>query len=261
MKQAAFAGGLGGADPIHELKSWWKNIERYEPLLGYYPKPSKSWLIVKPKNVSLAKEIFADTDLQISTEGHQYLGGYVGSNDGNLNYMQEKVSKWIQELELLSEIARFEPQAAYTAFTAGFKHRFNYHMRVLSNFSDMLEQLDHIINTKFLPAVTEGHQLSTHERELLSLPVRLGGMGIPILSKICEKENANSKLLCESLIDDIVHQNNQHHIPPKSSKEVRNQISKDRHNHQQAMLDEIRIEMSADARLANDLAVLKGSHG
>ena len=52
-------------------------------------------------------------------------------------------------------------------------------------FSDMLEQLDHIINTKFLPAVTEGHQLSTHERELLSLPVRLGGMGIPILSKIC----------------------------------------------------------------------------
>ena len=62
-------------------------------------------------------------------------------------------------------------------------------------------------------------------------------MGTPILSAICENENANYKLL----IDDIVHKNNQHHIPPKSSKELRNQISKDRHNHQQPMLDEIRI--------------------
>ena len=114
MKQAAFADDLGGAGR-------WKNIERYGPLLGYQPKPSKSWFIVKLENLSLAKEIFADTVLIITTEGHQYLGGYMGSNEGNLNYMQDKVSKWIQKLEFLSEIARHEPQAAYKAFTAGFK--------------------------------------------------------------------------------------------------------------------------------------------
>ena len=32
LKQAAFADDLGGAGPIHELKSWWKNIERYMDL-------------------------------------------------------------------------------------------------------------------------------------------------------------------------------------------------------------------------------------
>ena len=69
--------------------------------------------------------------------------------------MQGKINKWIKQLELLSMIVKHEPQAAYSSFTAGFKHRFTYHTRVMSDIDHLLKQIDHIIDTNFLTAITE----------------------------------------------------------------------------------------------------------
>ena len=58
IKHAAFADDLAGAGCLVELKHWWDNIEKYGPLLGYYPKASKSWLIVKPTMLEQAQHFF-----------------------------------------------------------------------------------------------------------------------------------------------------------------------------------------------------------
>ena len=83
----------------------------------------------------------------------------------------------MSQLEVLSNIAKSEPQAAYSAFTAGFQHKLTYFIRTIPDLAEILKPLDDYINDHFLPALTEGHILSDKDRRLLSLPVRLGGLG------------------------------------------------------------------------------------
>ena len=40
--------------------------------VGYYAKPSKSWLIVKKQYLELANQIFADAGVKITTTGKCY---------------------------------------------------------------------------------------------------------------------------------------------------------------------------------------------
>ena len=48
------------------------------PPLGYFPNPQKCWLIVKHEKERLAKEIFSETTINITTEGRKHLGAALG---------------------------------------------------------------------------------------------------------------------------------------------------------------------------------------
>ena len=60
---------------------WWDLVVHYGPFLGYYAKPEKSWLIVKPEHLKLAEEVFEGSGLQITTQGQRHLGAVIGSED------------------------------------------------------------------------------------------------------------------------------------------------------------------------------------
>ena len=44
------------------------------PTYGYYPKPSKSFLIVKQHHKEYAERIFTGSNIKITTEGARHLG-------------------------------------------------------------------------------------------------------------------------------------------------------------------------------------------
>ena len=48
VKQVWYADDSQGAGDIPALKSWWEKVELHGPAFGYYPKASKSLLVVKP---------------------------------------------------------------------------------------------------------------------------------------------------------------------------------------------------------------------
>ena len=77
---------------------------------------------------------FQNTNLNITTEGHKYLGGVIGSN------RYKCVNDWVKQIMVLSEIAKLEPQAAYTSFTAGFINKFTYHIRLIDGIELTLKQ-------------------------------------------------------------------------------------------------------------------------
>ena len=195
IKHVAFADDISGAGKIEQLRKWWENIVTHGPLLGYYPNANKSWLVVKQHLLDEASELFNDTDVNITVEGRKYLGGFIGTIEGKEKYVKKLVQKWSKQLITLSSIAKFEPQAAYAAFVSGFRHRFTYHIRTIPNIVAHLQQVDHIIDHHFIAAITDGHEFSSTERKLFALPVRLGGLGIPILSEICEFEHQSSILM------------------------------------------------------------------
>ena len=47
LVQVAFADDLTGVGTLNNLKTWWENILKYGPYLGYHVSESKSWLITK----------------------------------------------------------------------------------------------------------------------------------------------------------------------------------------------------------------------
>ena len=78
-----------------QLKSWWDKILHYGPLVGYYPKPSKSWLITKPNNLATAEQLFNSTEINITTDGQKYLGGYIGSDSSKAIYIYARKNQQV----------------------------------------------------------------------------------------------------------------------------------------------------------------------
>ena len=74
-----------------------------------------------------------------------------------MKYVQELQDEWLEQLDELTKIAKSEPQAAYAAFTAGFKHKVTYFIRTIPNLKDVLKPLDDALDQKLIPALTEGH--------------------------------------------------------------------------------------------------------
>ena len=259
IKQAAFADDFAGCGKLHQLHTWWKKIEQFGPSLGYYPNALKSWLIVKSHCKTQADSIFADTKINITTEGRKYLGGYIGTSTSRDSYIKTLIQGRINQVENLTQIAYTEPQAAYSAFVAGFQHKLTYHIRTIPEMSNLLAPLDQIINDKFIPAITNGHHCSSEERILLSLPVRLGGMSIPIFADISDREFNNSKLACQQLSRNIKEQNEKYQFDAKMHQQTKINIAKSRDIAYKQFQEKIRINMSTEEKRANDLAQMKGA--
>ena len=90
-KQAAYADDLISAGQLQPLLNWWEYLLKVAPTAGYYPKPSKSWLIVKPVKVELAKQIFRDTKINITSGSQRHLGVAIDSVEVRDVFQKEKV--------------------------------------------------------------------------------------------------------------------------------------------------------------------------
>ena len=138
-------------------------VIHFGPFIGYFAKPSKSWLIVKPKYFDEASVCFKNTGLNITTEGRKHLGALVGSDSFKESYVGDKVKNWIMQIEELSKIAWVEPHLAYCAYVQGFKHKFNYILRTIPDLKRFLLPLDTVINDKFIPVVLNGKIINEKE--------------------------------------------------------------------------------------------------
>ena len=138
----AFADDISGVGKLLFLRVWWDLVNKYGPLLGYYPKASKSWLTVKPQYLHSAKEMFNGTGINITDEGRKHLGAVVGSLEYKEEYMNGKVEGWVSSIRRLSMIARTQPQAAYSCYVKGFTHKFTYFMRTVPDISSLRRPLE-----------------------------------------------------------------------------------------------------------------------
>ena len=158
------------------LKKWWDELEESGPGLGYFPNAKKCWLIVKPCREEEARELFAGTAINATTEGQKHLGAALGSRSYLEEYVNDKVVDWVNEVKRLAEFAVSQPQACFAAFTFGLKHRWTYFLRTLPHIDTLLEPLERALAEVLIPSITE-RNCSPTERDLLEIPVRLGGLG------------------------------------------------------------------------------------
>ena len=132
-------------------------------------------------------------------------------------------------------------------------------MRTIPNMADLLRPIDEIVNKKFLPAITEQSAISESTRKLLSLPVKLGGLGIPIFSEICEFEFNNSQRMSKYLVDKIVAQDPSYTVDLQREREIRVVLKKEKETREKEKLLELRRTMSKNEQRVNEIAQMKGA--
>ena len=93
--------------------------------------------------------------------------------------MNDKVKEWSDELSRLSEIGLTQPHAAYSALTHGlWGAGWTSLSRTLPGIGELLSPLKQSIHLHLLLALFEKCTFSDAERQLISLPSRLDGLGI-----------------------------------------------------------------------------------
>ena len=189
-----------------EMRKWWDILNVTGPKYGYYPKPSKTILIVKdPSNLQRAHEIFDQTGVKVTTSGERHLGAVIGSPEFRAEYVNNKIAKWIQDVEQLAKIAEDEPQLAYSAYTKALSMRWCFLQRTVPDTKAFFAPLEEAIRDKFIPAII-GKNITDVERKILSLPVRLGGLGIQNPVETADTEFQNSTLVTQNLTELIINQ-------------------------------------------------------
>ena len=121
------------------------------------------------------------------TSGTRHLGAVLGNTGVKDQYIADKVQGWCEDIKMLADIAESEPQAAYSAYILGIQHRWKSVQRTVPHISEAMEPLEHEIRQKLLPKML-GKEISDLERDVLSLPIRLGGLGIGNPHEECHSE-------------------------------------------------------------------------
>ena len=126
------------------------------------------------------------------------------------------VTKWCSELEQLPLVAESQPHAAYSAYVHGYQHKFRYFLRTLHDIKEELRPLNEVISNQLFP-LSFGSQVSETNQELISLPVRLGGMGIESISSVADEEYSRSKQIAAPLAAIIALEGNSLPEPARGS--------------------------------------------
>ena len=71
-KEVVFADDFTISGKISEIKEYWDLLTLKGPMYGYFPKASKSHLIVKHQHEQKAKDIFYKTNINVTTSGQRH---------------------------------------------------------------------------------------------------------------------------------------------------------------------------------------------
>ena len=158
------------------LIEWLKLLILEGPKYGYFPEPEKSYLVVHPDFVDIAKEKFADFKMNIVTS-HRFLGGFIGNDDDVSSWISKKVDVWVNSIQKLATVAQHEPQAAFVAFTKSLQCEWTFIQRVIIDMQHHFSPLRLAIQESFLPSLF-GSQVDALEAEIMCTPSRNGGIGV-----------------------------------------------------------------------------------
>ena len=170
-----------------KLRKWFDLLVLLGPKYGYYPKPSKCILLSKPNRVELAQKIFKGTGVEVHTDGSKdsgveiittgtrHLGAAVGTEEFKHKYVKQKVDVWIECVKILSKIASSEPHAAFSTYTHCLQSQWTFLCRTMPGTPLLFQPLEDVIRKVFIPSLLR-REVNDLERDLLSLPARMGGM-------------------------------------------------------------------------------------
>jgi hypothetical protein len=210
-KQVWYADDATGCDTIEKMRGWFDELLEVGPTYGYFPKPSKCILVVKPHILAHARAVFKgsgvsvhtegskDTGVEVTSEGTRHLGAAVGTTSFRQSYVKHKVNKWVSTVKRLADVATTQPHAAFAAFTHCLQGQWTFLSRTMPDCAELFEPLEQAIRGDFIRTLLK-RDVNDLERDMLSLPARMGGMGIFKPTEECLISSANSIYISAPLV-------------------------------------------------------------
>ena len=211
-KQVWYADDATGCDKLEKMRAWFDELQLVGPQYGYFPKPAKCILVVKPHMLEHAQKVFKgsggvliqtegskDTGVEVTSEGTRHLGAAVGHTDFRHGYIKEKVKQWVKIVHKLAEVAVTQPHAAFAAFTHCLQGQWTFLSRTMPDCAEHFQPLEDVIQQDFIHALFK-RQVTEPERDMLSLPARMGGMGIFKPVQECKISSTNSQFISAPLV-------------------------------------------------------------
>ena len=96
------------------------------------------------------------------------------------------------DIEALAEIAKSDPQIAYSAYVFGTSKRWQFVCRTTPGISDSMQKLEDKIRSVLIPAIVGKDYVPDELRMVYSVPARMGGLGICNPAEDAEFEYSNS---------------------------------------------------------------------
>ena len=127
----------------------------------------------------------------------------------------------------------------------------------MPDIQDLLEPLENAISHTLIPAITE-RKCNQLDRNILALPVRLGGLGLGNPSLEARREYASSVKVTKPLVEQIVSQS--HQLPEDSlTKLAQQEVRSERSKELEHRAERIKEMAPRKTQRALDLATEKGS--
>ena len=99
---------------LGDVMRYFKQLEVVGKPYGYSPEETKSILVVLKKDMEAATEFKRESkSAVVISNGHCYLGGFVGDKDLERAWVVDEVEVWKDTIAALVEAAKFVPQAAF----------------------------------------------------------------------------------------------------------------------------------------------------
>ena len=226
---------------------------------GYHPNASKTHLIVKEQFLDEARRLFEGTNVNITVHGKRHLGAAIGSREYTEQYVGDKVKVWTRELLQLAEIATSQPHAACAAFVHGLSSRWTYLSRTIPEVSDLFQPLEDAIHQVFIPSLTGRPPCSKQIRDLLALPVRLGGLGLTNPTVISDDNFQASVKLTAPLVAIIATQDQTLEIDPNDIFVAKTEIRASNRRHSEDRANSIYSQLTPEMKRCVDLTKERGS--
>ena len=182
-------------------------VEPQNLVMNHASRPVKS--NPEPEYESKAADLFDNTNIKITTSGQRYLEVPLLEVNCIENNTSKKELANGDELLLLSNIVEIQPQTIYySAYIHGFEIKYNFFNSTIPTVPNHMKIIiEDALRNHFIPVIIIESLISEHLRQLIVLPMRLGGMATTTLHLNTEVEYNASRLLTTDAVD--------HHHQPR----------------------------------------------
>ena len=198
-----------------------------------------------------AKRVFHHTGDQIGL-GARVLASVIGDASAMNMYCEENVQEYSKMTEKLREFARSNPHPVYSCLTKGVQSKLSFMTRKTPEIHLKLDGVENYTSEKHIPTLTGRDAPNETQRELLSLPLRMGGLNIQMPSDYSENFKW-SKMTPEPV----------ENVTPVLAENIQNRILSDietaKEGMNKAKLNSIKSKLSKQETYALNLASEKGS--
>lgn len=154
-------------------------IQKIGPKRGYNLNLSKCVVTCRPKHQERAQAVLSEFGFQYR-DGARFLRGFIGCGVARKEWLAPQIEHWTRSVEKLAKVSKRYPQAAYAGLTKSLQAEWTYRQRVLRDSGPEFHPVEAALSKVFIPALL-GHDNPPVDmiRELMALPVKGGGIGIP----------------------------------------------------------------------------------